>query len=142
VAALINSEEICISSLSQLVASEFIEDGSYSRHEEFLLEYYREKRDIMAEALSKITDFPIEYEIPEGGMSFWVKLPNEIGAGALLAASEKHGVGFMPGRLFYPEGEEDGNHIRLSFAQIPKSRIVKGVDLLHRAMKETKEEKI
>jgi DNA-binding transcriptional MocR family regulator len=135
VSALISSEEICISSLSQLAASEFIDDGSYARHCARLADYYREKRDLMADALTEIKDFKLDYDVPRGGMSFWVKLPDSLKPSVLLSEAEKRGVGFIPGSLFYPEGEEGGSHIRLSYAQTPKESITRGIRLLHRAMR-------
>jgi 2-aminoadipate transaminase len=89
----------------------------------------------MAAALSKIRDIDLEYEIPKGGMSFWVRLPDDMNPSALLECADKLGVGFIPGRLFYPDGEYGGNHIRLSYAQTPKDRIAEGVKLLHDSMR-------
>jgi DNA-binding transcriptional MocR family regulator len=68
-------------------------------------------------------------------MSFWVRLPDDMSQSALLERADKLGVGFIPGRLFYPDGEYGGNHIRLSYAQTPKARIAEGIKLLHDSMR-------
>ncbi len=86
----------------------------------------RERRDILVAALrDRLPDWT--FEVPEGGLSLWVRLP---GADAVaftrLAAS--HGVIVRPGPLASPDGGFR-DHIRIAFGTTPE-RIVEGVERL------------
>ena len=57
----------------QYVAVNLIKNKKLSLHVQSLIEVYRNKRDCMANALKEEFGDDIEFDIPKGGMFFWVK---------------------------------------------------------------------
>ena len=53
----------------------FFKSGQYPDHVIKLQKAYKEKRDVMAEALNAELGDLIEFSLPAGGMFFWVKFP-------------------------------------------------------------------
>jgi len=62
-------------------------------------------------------------------MNVWVRLPEPLDAGALLARAQKEGVAYLPGRYFAVSRLEPGA-LRLSFAGLPPEQIRKGLETL------------
>jgi DNA-binding transcriptional MocR family regulator len=86
----------------------------------------RLRRDVLIDALrQRLPDWT--YEVPDGGLSLWVRLPGaDATAFSRLAAA--HGVIVRPGPLASPDGGFR-DHIRLAFGTSPE-QIVEGVDRL------------
>jgi DNA-binding transcriptional MocR family regulator len=68
---------------------------------------------------------------PEGGMNVWVRLPEPLDAGELLARAQKEGVAYLPGRYFAVSRLEPGA-LRLSFAGLEPEQIRTGIAALGR----------
>lgn len=67
-----------------------------------LRDTYRKKRDAMNIALNNTFGDIAEWEIPAGGLFFWLKLRNAIDTRPLLKIALANNVAFMPGEAFYP----------------------------------------
>ena len=48
----------------------------------------------------------------------------------LLKEAEKQGVAFIPGDIFFPAGNPDGNYIRLNYSYPTEEQIEKGMKIL------------
>ena len=70
---------------------------------------------------------------PEGGMNVWVRLPEPLDAGELLARAQREGVAYMPGRYFAVSRLEPGA-LRLSFAGLTPEQIRAGLAILGRTI--------
>jgi 2-aminoadipate transaminase len=86
-----------------LTMSAFCTSGGYDAHGATLRSAYRERRDVLAGAL---TGFDLV--VPAGGWFLWVRLPGGILAEDLLPVAERHGVSYVPGPRFYPD-RDDGH---------------------------------
>ena len=73
---------------------------------------FSKKQDYLYKKLKSIPD--ISFEKPNGGLSFWINLPEEITGEAVYFKLLKEGVSIIPGVVFSPNYS---NYIRLSFAQ-------------------------
>ena len=82
-------------------------------------------------------EFPAEarYDLPGGGLFFWVQLPDSIDTRALLKEAVKEKVAFMPGGSFYPETRRNCE-MRLNFSNMKEDEIVKGITILGRLIRE------
>jgi 2-aminoadipate transaminase len=82
------------------------------------------------------------WQVPEGGMFFWLTLPPQIDAATLLPLAIEQGVSFVPGVAFFAGGSMH-HSIRLSFVTEPAERIVQGVaalaQVIRRALAKLKE---
>jgi DNA-binding transcriptional MocR family regulator len=63
---------------------------------------YIKKRDAMNDALTKTFGHLADWEIPAGGLFFWLQLRNAIDTRPLLKIALENNVAFMPGEAFYP----------------------------------------
>ena len=59
----------------------------------------------------------------------WLRLPDQVKATTLFTDCINKGVIFVTGRTFDPDNIKD-DHVRLSFSNMPKDSIEKGVILL------------
>src|SRR5207302_9724620 len=66
---------------------------------------------------------------PEGGMNVWVRLPEPLDAGELLARAQRAGVAYLPGK-FFAVGRFDATALRLSFAGLAPDEIRRGLEIL------------
>ncbi|MDZ4178766.1 MAG: PLP-dependent aminotransferase family protein, partial [Coriobacteriia bacterium] len=72
--------------------------------------------------------FPSEarWTRPEGGFFVWVELPAFLDTGSMLAEAVEHGVTFVPGDSFFPDGR-GRNCMRLAFCYAEPERIEEGI---------------
>lgn len=124
------SSEIFHSGLNQRAFQYLLESGDWDIHMEKARKVFGKKQKKMYEALKKITD--IEFIKPKGGLSFWIKLPEEVSSKAVYVNMISNGVGILPGVVF---SEDKDNYIRVSFAQCEMEDIEEGVRLLEKAIK-------
>jgi DNA-binding transcriptional MocR family regulator len=93
---------------------------------EDLRNFYRERRDAMASALSEHMTAHAEWLVPAGGLFFWIKLHQRCDSGALLQRALKEDLAFMPGDPFFA-GEPDASYLRLNFSHPTPGQIEEGV---------------
>jgi DNA-binding transcriptional MocR family regulator len=65
---------------------------------------------------------------PAGGFFSWLTLPG-VDAVELAGRAVEHGVAFVPGTLFFPDGRGD-DCLRLSFSLVDAERIDTGIERL------------
>jgi 2-aminoadipate transaminase len=87
----------------------------------------------MAAALARHLPAGCEWQLPRGGMFFWVRLPAGCDALALLPQAVAAGVAFVPGAAFYAR-VPDVRTMRLSFVTLSGEQIEAGVAALGRLL--------
>lgn len=85
------------------------------------------RRDVMEQALAAGPGW--KWHRPQGGLSLWVRLPDELNANQLLTESVRRGLTFVPGTICDPLGEMT-NRIRLSYSFMNEAQTREGVHLL------------
>jgi DNA-binding transcriptional MocR family regulator len=70
------------------------------------------------------------WNVPPGGLFFWVSLPSHVDPEALLAAAANKNVIFTPGRYFYADESSAKPAIRLNFSHASKEAADKGLAVL------------
>lgn len=120
---------------SQMLMLEYMKEGLFYSRLNTFREICRSKRDIMYEQLEIMKQrFDIEFSLPEGGVYFWIRLPDGIDAKRLLKEAQKQGVTFIPGYVFYPEKPAGNNYIRLNFSYPDREEIEPGMLKLSHAI--------
>lgn len=114
---------------NQRVVHEVIQTGFLDAHVATIRALYRQRRDAMGAALEAHLPRGCRWVVPSGGMFFWVELPPEVDAMALLPQAVERGMAFVPGEPFYA-GPARRNTLRLSFVSVPPEQIARGVALL------------
>jgi 2-aminoadipate transaminase len=120
---------------NQRVVHEVIRDGFLLKHVPTIRERYRAQRDAMGAALQAHLPQGCHWNTPQGGMFFWVELPEGVDAVALLPKAVALGMAYVPGSAFYADHPR-ANTLRLSFVTVPPAQIDQGVRLLAQALKE------
>jgi 2-aminoadipate transaminase len=118
---------------NQRVAHEVIRNGFLNTHLPQVRARYRAQRDAMRAALDKHLPAGCRFNVPAGGMFFWVELPNGLDAVALLPKAVEAGMAFVPGAPFYCHAPRL-NTLRLSFVTVAPPLIDQGVAALGRVL--------
>jgi DNA-binding transcriptional MocR family regulator len=126
--------DACTSNFMQILANEFLVQDKLYPYLEFLRQEYEERKDILQISLKKYMPKEITWHEPKGGFYVWLRLPEHINSTEIFRESVKKGVVFVTGRTFDPESIKD-DRLRLSFSNMPKDTIEKGVKILAEAIK-------
>jgi 2-aminoadipate transaminase len=120
---------------NQRVVHEVIRNGFLDHHVPTIRARYKAQRDAMRSALEAHMPAGCHWQVPAGGMFFWVELPPSLDAMALLPKAVAAGVAYVPGSAFYC-AQPPANTLRLSFVTVPPARIAEGVAVLGRLFNE------
>ena len=126
------------STFVQIVAYEVARDNFLDEHVKLIRRVYRERRDVMFDALTQYFPPEVTWTRPKGGLFLWVTLPEGMDAQKLFEAALRENVAFVPGDCFYaPNGhqEEARRHMRLNFSAAPPDQIREGIKRLSIAVK-------
>ncbi len=118
---------------NQRVAHEVIRNGFLDTHLPKVRARYKAQRDAMRDALDKHLPAGCRFNVPAGGMFFWVELPETLDATALLPQAVDAGMAYVPGAPFYCDTPR-ANTLRLSFVTVPPPQIEQGVAALGRVL--------
>ena len=121
------------STFVQHVANDICQRGILKRHVLKIRSAYRQRRDVMLEAME--SEFPqgVTWTHPQGGLFLWVRLPEQVDTERLFHVALEEQVAFVPGYVFYPNG--DGrNTMRLNFSCMAPPKIQEGIQRLGRAI--------
>jgi 2-aminoadipate transaminase len=126
------------STFVQIVAYEVARDNFLDEHVKLIRRVYRERRDVMFDALTRYFPPEVTWTRPKGGLFLWVTLPEGMDAQKLFETALRENVAFVPGDCFYaPNGhqEEARRHMRLNFSAAPPDQIREGIKRLSIAVK-------
>lgn len=123
---------------NQRVVYEVIKDGFLDRHVPTIRARYKAQRDAMKAALEQHLPAGCRWQLPDGGMFFWVELPEGLDTLALLPKAVEAGVAYVPGAAFYASAPRM-NTLRLSFVTVSAERITQGVAALGRVFQQALE---
>jgi 2-aminoadipate transaminase len=119
--------------VQQMATLEVAKNGFVDRHVERIKAFYKERRDVMLQAIEE--HFPSEalYTRPAGGLFVWAELPRHVDTRELLLDAVQARVAFVPGQGFHPD-QSGTNTMRLNFSNVPPDQLREGVRRLGRAI--------
>jgi DNA-binding transcriptional MocR family regulator len=123
--------------LSQYITTRFLEQGGYERHIAASRPFYRERRDLMMEALERHLAGEYRAEVPNGGHHVWMQLVRPVEERALYREAMRAGVTFTPGGTVTVERSALAS-LRLSFSLVDPPELDEGVRRLARALREVR----
>ncbi len=126
--------DACTSNFMQILANEFLAQHKLEAYLEFLRSEYLERKNLLQRHLEAYMPKEITWNEPKGGFYIWLKLPAHIKSTDVFKETVKEGVVFVTGRTFDPAGKKD-DRLRLSYSNMPKNSIEKGVIILSKAIK-------
>ncbi len=119
---------------NQRVVYEVIKNGFLDQHVPTIRARYQAQCAAMADALTRHLPEGCEWQRPQGGMFFWLRLPAGCDAMALLPQAVAAGIAYVPGAAFYAHAA-DARTLRLSFVTLSPEDIATGVAILGRLLR-------
>ncbi len=132
------ASDLCTSTLTQYFVREYFGEGRWLEYIDELNKIYRERRDVMLEALERFFPEQATWTHPEGGLFVWATLPEFIDTTDLLAKALNENVAFVPGRAAYVDGR-GANSMRLNFSGSQPDEIREGIRRIGRVVSEQME---
>lgn len=124
--------DLCTSSLTQLVAHEYLQLGRYEASIRHAASVYGQRMNAMADGLRTELADCVRFVEPDGGLFLWIELTRPTDLAALFQAAVRENVLYVPGSAFFPDPKGEGA-LRLSFASPNENDIREGVRRLRRA---------
>jgi DNA-binding transcriptional MocR family regulator len=121
--------------LGQAILEEFGRRGWLDRLIRQNCRVFERKLALLRAAVAR--HFPREARLsyPDGGMSCWVNLPQNVDAGDVLVKAHDRGVIFAPARYFYFQNPQH-NAFRLCFTSAADEDIERGIQILGEVLQE------
>ncbi|MDI3535199.1 MAG: hypothetical protein PWQ82_1564 [Thermosediminibacterales bacterium] len=124
-----HTSDISTSGLTQRAFDLYLRKGIWQKHIQYMQKIYKERYKVMSEALENFMPKEIDYHLPEGGLTFWLALPEGCSSNKLYLECREKDVVFVPGSVFYST-QKDSRYFRLSFAAVYPEEIKKGIRIL------------
>lgn len=107
--------------LLELTFAKFIKSGSLTRHINKTIKVYRKRRDLFVNHLDEMREF-FEFDIPSGGMAFWLKLKSPYNWQEVAVTARKYKLEIGEWHR-YDINNIGHNSIRLGFATFNEEEI-------------------
>lgn len=92
---------------------------------------YRSKRDAFNNALNQTMSQLAHWEVPQGGLFFWLRLQQQLDTSLLLQKALEQNLAIMPGEPFFHSKEHTGNsYLRLNFSHAEPAEMQSGLQIL------------
>ncbi|MGQ7848181.1 aminotransferase-like domain-containing protein [Granulosicoccus sp. 3-233] len=101
-----------------------------------LAEHYRARRDAFQADLLKHFEGLAAWELPPGGLFFWLRLAGEIDTSLLLDEAIRRNVAFMPGEPFFIDQSTRYPALRLNFSHAADADRQRGLQTLAGLLRE------
>jgi len=124
------SADLHTNRVGQWQAMQWIGSEKYQQHRVELRSFYRERRDAFQAALERHFADLADWQVPQGGLFFWLTLKQPLDTRTLLAPSLDQDVAFMPGEPFFSEPDQHHGSLRLNFSHIDPARLDEGLKRL------------
>jgi 2-aminoadipate transaminase len=116
--------------MSQWLVLQQLRDPQRHQRLAVLAQTYRDRRDAFDAALQKHLGLLATWEIPAGGLFFWLTLSQKIDTRLLLVEAIEAGVAFMPGEPFMPLETKGTGQLRLNFSHASEDQAERGLATL------------
>jgi DNA-binding transcriptional MocR family regulator len=124
------SADLHTNRIGQWQALQWIGTEKYQQHLSELRGFYRQRRDAFQAALEKHFSDLADWNMPQGGLFFWLTLKQPLDTRTLLNEALANDVAFMPGEPFFPDPDKHHGHLRLNFSHIDPARLDEGLKRL------------
>lgn len=117
------------SSLPQAALAQFLAKGRYTVYLRTLRKQLHTQMLRYAQWIHTYFPEEIQFQLPQGGLVFWIGLPDGVEAIALFHAAKSIGIAISPGPIF-SANQGARNFIRMSFAAPLSPEIEQGLKVL------------
>ena len=125
--------DLCSGMLDQSIVDELCAAGELDPQIGKVRAFYRGKRNVMIEELSRHFTGRARWTSADGGLFTFVTLFGDVDTAAHVEEAVRRGVAYIPGGPFFVDGS-GRNTMRLTFAKEPDERIREGLRKLARVI--------
>jgi len=125
--------------IGQWQALQWLGTQQYREHLAELRDFYRVRRDAMQSALLEHFAELADWQVPQGGLFFWLKLKQPLDTRTLLQPALAENVAFMPGEPFFVDPEQNHGYLRLNFSHVAPERLGEGLQRLTRVIRQAQQ---
>ncbi|VVN57789.1 2-aminoadipate transaminase [Pseudomonas fluorescens] len=136
------SADLHTNRIGQWQALQWIGTEKYQQHLSELRGFYRQRRDVFQAALERHFSDLADWNMPQGGLFFWLTLKQPLDTRTLLNEALANDVAFMPGEPFFPDPDKHHGHLRLNFSHIDPARLDEGLKRLAAVVRRAQLEKV
>ncbi|SDH77523.1 PLP-dependent aminotransferase family protein [Pseudomonas panipatensis] len=130
------SADLHTNRIGQWQALQWFGTEAYRGHLAELRSFYRIRRDAMQAQLQEHFADLAEWNVPQGGLFFWLTLKQPLDTRTLLDPALKQNVAFMPGEPFFTDPDQNPGHLRLNFSHVAPERLGEGLRRLAAVIRE------
>ncbi|UNG20609.1 PLP-dependent aminotransferase family protein [Stutzerimonas zhaodongensis] len=130
------SADLHTNRVGQWQALQWLGSDQYRAHLAELRRFYRLRRDAMQAALAEHFTGLADWQVPQGGLFFWLQLKQPIDTRTLLDSALAQDVVFMPGEPFFVDPEQNLGYLRLNFSHVAPERLDEGIRRLASVIRE------
>ncbi|AZR74151.1 hypothetical protein BBF96_12540 [Anoxybacter fermentans] len=130
-----HTSDISSSGLIQRTFDLLLRNGLWEKHIEGMRQIYFEKYKYFVKLLAQYLPSQVKYRVPEGGLNFWLALPDGYSSNRLYKKCLSNGVIFVPGSVFYPD-RQPNQFFRLSIAAVEEEEMLKGIQILSQVIRD------
>jgi len=113
--------------VSQWIVLNQLQDAARQERLARVVEVYRSKRDGFVQGLQRYLGEVASWDMPPGGLFFWLRLKRRMDSRALLPEAIRRGVAFMPGEPFFPDQPQSCGALRLNFSHASEEQAERGL---------------
>lgn len=115
--------------LAQALAAEYLIGGYLPAQLKKIIGLYRPKMEAMLKTMDENLSKDFTYTRPEGGMFVWGHGPEGVDMEEVSKITLEKGMGFVPGKFFYPNPGDGIETFRLNFTSCTTEQIEKAVKI-------------
>jgi 2-aminoadipate transaminase len=112
--------------IDQMVIAEYCE-ACFDDHVAAVRKTLKRKLDVLTDAVSANFGTAAEFDVPDGGIFLWIKLPDTVDTLKLFQAASKEGVSINPGAEWSVDPAHGRSRLRICFANPTEQTIREGV---------------
>jgi len=130
------SADLHTNRIGQWQALQWLGTDAYRAHLGELRHFYRQRHDAMQAALEEHFGDLADWQLPPGGLFFWLQLKQPLDTRTLLKPALEQDVAFMPGEPFFIDPELNPGYLRLNFSHVAPERLDEGVRRLAQVVRQ------
>jgi 2-aminoadipate transaminase len=124
---------------TQALATEYLTGGYVQLQIRKIIQLYKPKLVTMLKALEENFPGNFKWSKPDGGMFLWVEGPKGMDMEDVYKRALERGVGFVPGKFFFPNPKNGIETMRMNFTNVTEEQIKQAIKTLAAIVKEEHE---
>ena len=135
-----HTTDISSSGFLQKAFDLYLRKGYWKKHITNIKGEYAKKYNVMIQQLNKLKKYGASFQEPHGGLSIWLRLPEDVDSVDLYNECNENNIAIVPGKIFFIDDNIYSNYIRLSFSAVSEEEIIHGIRIIENYFKKTHRE--